>query len=58
VLPAGLPVRDLAFGTVVWYLGVNLVTHLDPAGERIDSLFERGREWAPIVAPLLEGLRA
>lgn len=57
VLPAGLPVRDIAFGTVVWYLGVNLVTHLDPAGSRIDSLFERGREWAPIVAPVLEDFR-
>jgi hypothetical protein len=31
-------VWDIAFGTVLWYLGVNLVTHLDPAGSRIDSL--------------------
>jgi AcrR family transcriptional regulator len=53
VLPPGLPTADIAFGTVVWYLGVNLITHLDPEGRRTDSLFARGREWAPLVAPLL-----
>ena len=58
VLPTGLPVADIAYGTVVWYLGVNLVTHLDPDGARTDSLFARGREWAPLVGPLLDGLNA
>ena len=53
VLPPGLPVADIAYGTVVWYLGVNLMTGLDPEGARTDSLFTRGREWAPLVAPLL-----
>ena len=53
VLPPGLPTADLAFGTVVWYLGVNLITQLDPEGTRTDALFARGREWAPLVAPLL-----
>ncbi|HEY4348260.1 MAG TPA: TetR/AcrR family transcriptional regulator [Gaiellaceae bacterium] len=55
VLPKGLPVADIAYGTVVWYLGLNLITHLDPEGRRIDSLFARGREWAPLVGPLLSG---
>ncbi|HWE81010.1 MAG TPA: TetR/AcrR family transcriptional regulator [Gaiellaceae bacterium] len=55
VLPPGLPTRDIAYGTVVWYLGVNLMTHLDPEGGRTDALFARGREWAPLVAPLLSG---
>jgi hypothetical protein len=56
VLPASLPVTDIAYGTVVWYLGVNLMHHLDPEGGRIDALFGHGREWAPLVGPLLEGL--
>jgi AcrR family transcriptional regulator len=55
VLPGGLPVAEIAFGTVVWYLGVNLITHLDPGGRRTDALFSRGREWAPLVGPLLTG---
>jgi hypothetical protein len=55
ILPAGLPTKDIAYGTVVWYLGVNLMTHLDPEGGRADALFARGREWAPLVAPLLSG---
>jgi AcrR family transcriptional regulator len=54
VLPPGLPTADLAYGTVVWYLGANLITQLDPGGRRTDALFKRGREWAPLVAPLLD----
>jgi hypothetical protein len=57
VLPAGLPVADIAFGTVVWYVGMNLMTQLDPNGTRADALFRGGREWAPAIAPLLDGLR-
>jgi AcrR family transcriptional regulator len=57
VLPTGLPVADLAYGTVVWYVGANLVTHLDPAGTRMDAIFAHAREWAPLVAPLVGGLR-
>jgi AcrR family transcriptional regulator len=56
VLPAGLPAADLAYGTAVWYLGVNLLTHLDPGSARTDALFTRGSEWAPVVSPLLEAL--
>jgi AcrR family transcriptional regulator len=58
ILPPGLPTADLAFGTAVWYLGVNLLTHLDPGGTRTDALFARGREWAPLVAPMLEAFSA
>ena len=57
VLPSGLPVADIAFGTVVWYVGVNLMMHLDPNGARGEALFAHGREWAPVVAPLLDSLR-
>src|SRR5260221_9188361 len=56
VLPDGFPAADLAFGTAVWDLGINLITHLDPENTRADALFRRGREWAPRVAPLLEAL--
>ncbi|HUY71708.1 MAG TPA: TetR/AcrR family transcriptional regulator [Gaiellaceae bacterium] len=55
VLPSGLPIPDIAYGTVVWYLGVNLITHLEPDGTRTEALFNRGREWAPLVGPLLAG---
>jgi AcrR family transcriptional regulator len=55
VLPSGLPIPDIAYGTVVWYLGVNLITHLEPDGARTEALFNRGREWAPLVGPLLAG---
>src|SRR5919204_3238875 len=47
VLPPGMPVRELAYGAVTFYLGVNLMTHLDPDAERTDALFGRARELAP-----------
>jgi AcrR family transcriptional regulator len=53
VLPAGLPVGDLAYATVVWYVGVNLITHLDPTGTQVEALFEHARTWAPLLTPLL-----
>lgn len=53
VLPPSLPAADIAYGTVLWYLGVNLMSHLDPEGDRVDALFAHGREWAPLVGPLL-----
>ena len=56
VLPPGLPAADLAFGTVVWYLGVNLITHLDPGHPNRRALSRVRREWAPLVAPLLQAL--
>lgn len=53
VLPPGLPARDLAYGIVVWYLGANLLTHLDPAHARTDAMFARARELAPLLRELL-----
>jgi AcrR family transcriptional regulator len=57
VLPSGLPIADIAFGTVVWYMGVNLMTQLDPNGKRAEALFARGREWAPAIEPVVDSLR-
>jgi AcrR family transcriptional regulator len=57
VLPPGLPVGDAAYGIVVWYVGANLMAHLEPDTRRTDELFARAGEWAPLLAPLLSGLR-
>jgi AcrR family transcriptional regulator len=56
VFPAGLPVRELAYGVVTFYLGVNLMTHLDAEHARTNALFARARELAPLVGPLLGSL--
>jgi AcrR family transcriptional regulator len=52
-LTTALPTRDIAYAVATFYLGVNLLTHLDE-GRRIDSLFRRIEELAPIVSPLAE----
>ena len=57
VLPPIVPAGEAADAIVTFYLGVNLMTHLDPEGTRADALFARGREWAPLVAPMLTSLR-
>jgi AcrR family transcriptional regulator len=48
VLPEALPIREIAYGTVVFYLGVNLMTHLDADHARTDAMFTRARELAPV----------
>ena len=58
VLPAGLPVADAAYGIVVWYVGANLMAHLDPDGTRTEAFFARAREWTPLLTPLLEAATA
>jgi AcrR family transcriptional regulator len=51
---AGLvPVRDLAYALMTFYLGVNLLTHLDADSSRTDALFERVTEIAPVLEQLL-----
>ena len=49
-----IPTHDLAFALIAFYMGVNLLTHLDGSRERIDSLFEVSRSLAPIISPLLQ----
>lgn len=48
-----LPKRDLAFALVAFYMGVNLLIHLDENRERIDSLFDLARTLAPLISPVL-----
>lgn len=47
-----LPARDLAYGLVSFYLGANLLTHLDGA-VRTSALFARAEELAPALAAIL-----
>ena len=47
------PARDLAFAVIAFYMGVNLLTHLEEDRERIVSLFELARTVAPLISPLL-----
>lgn len=49
-----LPIRELAYGLVAFYLGENLLTHLDD-GTRADALFERSEALAPALAAILRG---
>lgn len=44
-----LPSRDLAYAAATFYLGVNLLTHLDPE-QRIDALLARAQQLAPLLA--------
>jgi AcrR family transcriptional regulator len=52
-LATPLPPRDIAYAVVTFYLGVNLLTHLDER-RRIDRLFDRIEELAPIASALAE----
>jgi AcrR family transcriptional regulator len=52
-LEDALPVRDLAYGAVSFYLGANLLTHLDGAA-RTEALFERAEALAPAIAAMLQ----
>jgi AcrR family transcriptional regulator len=51
-LPELVPRRELAYAFVTFYLGVNLMTHLDEDRARTDALFAR----LEAVAPMLAGL--
>ncbi len=52
-VPTPLPLRELAYAVITFYLGVNLLTHLDES-RRIDALFSRLEQLGPILAPLAE----
>ena len=48
-----IPTRDLAFALIAFYMGVNLMTHLEETNDRIESLFTLARSLAPVLSPLL-----
>jgi AcrR family transcriptional regulator len=45
-----LPLRDLAYAVVTFYLGLNLLTHLDEDRERTEALVARLQGLAPLFA--------
>lgn len=49
-LPELVPRRELAYAFVTFYLGVNLMTHLDEDRARTDALFARLEAVAPFLA--------
>jgi AcrR family transcriptional regulator len=48
-----LPAREIAYAVIAFYMGVNLLTHLDEDRSQIERLFELGRQVAPLLASLL-----
>jgi len=48
-----LPPRQIAYGVLCFYLGVNLMTQLDEDTSRIEGLFELAQRVTPLVGPLL-----
>ena len=54
-LPELMPTRDAAYAIVTFYLGVNLLTHLDEDHARTDALFSRVQSVAPLLASLPGG---
>jgi AcrR family transcriptional regulator len=48
-----VPAREVAYAVIAFYMGLNLLTHLDADRSRIDSLFGFARSLTPLVSPLL-----
>jgi AcrR family transcriptional regulator len=47
VVPAG----EVSFAVVALYLGLNLLSRLDPANDQVEGLFDLMRRVAPLLAP-------
>ena len=52
-----VPPREIAYAVICFYLGVNLMTHLDRDSERVESLFQIAGNLLPLVQPMLQGNR-
>jgi AcrR family transcriptional regulator len=48
--PDVVPLRDLAYAIVTFYLGLNLLTHLDEDRERTEALVKRLQSLAPLLS--------
>ncbi len=48
-----LPPREIAYGIICFYLGVNLMTQLDRDNKRIEAVFDLASRVAPLVSPML-----
>jgi AcrR family transcriptional regulator len=47
-----LPPREIAYGILCFYLGVNLMTQLDADTARVEALFDLANQFAPVISPL------
>ena len=50
---AMIPKREAASALVAFYMGVNLLTRLEPDRSNVDVLFETAQRFAPLVSPML-----
>ena len=48
-----IPTREAASALVAFYMGVNLLTRLEPDRSNVDALFETARRFAPLLSPML-----
>ncbi len=48
-----VPPREIAYSVLCFYLGVNVMTQLEPESKRVDGLFDLANQFAPVVGPLL-----
>jgi AcrR family transcriptional regulator len=53
-LAAAIPTRELAYAVATFYLGANLLTHLDPNRTRTDALIAQVAELEPMLDRLLQ----
>ena len=55
-LAAFVPTREAATALIAFYLGVNLMTRLEPDRSTTDSLFSTARNFAELASPMLGSL--
>lgn len=48
-----IPPREIAYAVICFYLGVNVMTQLEPESNRVDGLFDLANQFAPLVGPML-----
>ncbi len=48
-----IPKREAASALVAFYMGVNLLTRLEPDRSNVDVLFETAQRFAPLLSPML-----
>lgn len=48
------PPREMAYGIICFYLGVNLMTQLEEDTSRVEGLFEVANRFAPLLAPMFQ----
>ena len=54
MLPPFVPAADLAYAALSFYLGVNLLSTLDPDDRRLDALLEHAEALTPLLALISE----